>query len=220
LGERTWAEADQRPVLLVPVGSCEQHGPHLPLDTDTRIATALAEAAVARLTGAIVAPAIGVTASGEHTGFAGTLSIGTEALAAVLTELGRSADWSAGLVFVNGHGGNATAVSRAVRTLTADGRRALAWWPRVDGGDAHAGRTETSLLLHLAPAAVRLTLATPGRTEPIGELADRLMAEGVRAVSPNGVLGDPTDASAAEGTALFASLVDQLVAAVDAWRAP
>ena len=79
LGERTWAEAEHRPLLLVPLGSCEQHGPHLPLDTDTRIATALADAAAARLGGAAVAPAVGMTASGEHAGFAGTLSIGLTA---------------------------------------------------------------------------------------------------------------------------------------------
>ena len=73
------------------------------------------------------------------------------------------------------------------------------WSPRSPGGDAHAGRTETSLMLAIAPDAVRLELAEPGCTEPLESLLPRLRAEGVRPVSANGVLGDPTGASADEG---------------------
>ena len=83
-------------------------------------------------------------------------------------------------------------------------------------GDAHAGRTETSLLLAIDPGAVRLQLAEPGRTEPIATLLPRLRAEGVRPVSSNGVLGDPTGASAEEGRALLDALVRDLAAAVSA----
>lgn len=218
LGERTWGGvAADRPVVLVPVGSCEQHGPHLPLDTDTRIAAAVAAGAAARLAVTCVGPSVTVGASGEHAGFAGTLSIGVEALTTVLIELGRSADWSAGLVLVNGHGGNVAAVRRAIEVLTGEGRRALAWSAAVPGGDAHAGRTETSLLLALAPDLVDLGAAEPGRTEPLATLLPALRTEGVRSVSPNGVLGDPAGASAAEGRALLDALVDDLVAAVAAW---
>ena len=64
-----------------------------------------------------MAPPLTITASGEHQGFAGTLSIGNAAMADVLIELVRSADWSQGVVFVNGHGGNATAMARAAETL-------------------------------------------------------------------------------------------------------
>lgn len=218
LGERTWRSvAADRPLLLVPVGSCEQHGPHLPLDTDTRIAAAVAAGAAARLPGACVAPAVGIGASGEHAGFAGTLSIGVEALTVLLVELGRSADWSGGVVLVNGHGGNVVAVRRAVEVLTGEGRRVLAWSAAVPGGDAHAGRTETSLLLAQAPDLVVLGAAEPGRVEPLATLLPALRAEGVAAVSPNGVLGDPAGASADEGRALLTALVDGLVAAVAAW---
>ena len=69
------------PILVVPVGSCEQHGPHLPLHTDTVIATALARALAERRDDCVVAPALTITASGEHQGFAGTLSIGSAAMA-------------------------------------------------------------------------------------------------------------------------------------------
>jgi creatinine amidohydrolase len=223
LGAVVWTDLDtrsRRPIVAVPVGSCEQHGPHLPLDTDTRIAIALAEGlADAFEPGEVlVAPPLAITASGEHGQFPGTLSIGTEATARVLVELIRSADWSAGVVLVNGHGGNAEAVGQAVTTAAAEGRRVLPWWPRLAGADAHAGYTETSLMLAIAPRRVRLGDAAAGRREPVGELAAALRAEGVRAVSPNGVLGDPAGASATHGRVLLTRMVVDLVAAVDEWR--
>jgi len=213
LGSRTWPEVDRAPRpqwLLVPLGSCEQHGPHLPLDTDTRIAVAVADAAAARHDGALVAPPLAYGSSGEHAGFAGTLSIGQDALETVLVELVRSCDAFAGVVLVNGHGGNAAAVARAVTRLRAESRRVVAWWPAL-AGDAHAGRTETSLLLAVAPEVVRMDLATPGSVEPLSALLPRLRRDGVRAVSPNGVLGNPTGATAREGHQTLDALVDDLV---------
>jgi len=223
LGSVVWTDLHARlrqPVIAVPIGSCEQHGPHLPLDTDTRIAIALAEGlADAFEPGEVlVAPPLAITASGEHGQFPGTLSIGTEATAQVLIELIRSADWSAGVVLVNGHGGNADAVRQAAATATAEGRRVLTWWPRIRNGDAHAGYTETSLMLAIAPRRVRVDAAVAGRVEPVSELAAALRAEGVRAVSPNGVLGDPAGASATHGRVLLTRMVVDLVAAVDEWR--
>ena len=80
LVDRPWPDVG-RPIVLVPVGSTEQHGPHLPLDTDTTVAAVVAAELAARLTAdgidAVVAPAIAYGASGEHQGFAGTVSIGT-----------------------------------------------------------------------------------------------------------------------------------------------
>ena len=154
LGERAWPEIDGRPTLLVPVGSTEQHGPHLPLDTDARVAAAVAARAGGN--GALlVAPPVAYGASGEHEGFPGTVSIGHEALRLLLVELGRSAArWAGRLVFVNGHGGNVPTLVDAVRLLRYEGRDA-AWFACAPGGDAHAGRTETSLVLALAPALVR-----------------------------------------------------------------
>ena len=114
------------PALIVPLGSTEQHGPHLPLDTDTRIATAVARTAAERLTGDwMIAPAVCYGASGEHEGFAGTVSIGTAALRLLLIEYGRSAcRWAPRLVFVNGHGGNVQAVAEATALLRQEGRDA------------------------------------------------------------------------------------------------
>ncbi len=203
-------------VLLIPVGSLEQHGPHLPLDTDTRIAVALATAVADQRADALLAPAIAVGSSGEHEGFAGTLSIGADVLNLVLVELVRSNRDFAHVVFVNGHGGNLDPVRRASEQLIAEGHSVVAFSPSVPGGDAHAGRTETSLLLHLEPSVVRLDLAEAGATEPLAELLPTMRTGGVRAVSPNGVLGDPTGASAEEGAELFETLVDSLGACVAA----
>ena len=219
LVERTWQTVGS-PVLLVPVGSTEQHGPHLPLDTDTAIAIEvadrLAERARAAGTDAVVAPAIAYGSSGEHQAFPGTISIGTAALQLMLVELGRSTStWAPRTVFVNGHGGNLEALIAAVGVLRAESRDA-AWLPCApdDGGshDAHAGYDETAILLHLRPSSVRIDRIEPGATAPIGELLPRLRTEGVRPVSPNGVLGDPRTASPAAGESLLTAIVDA------AWR--
>jgi len=217
LGGSTWPETARRgPTLLaLPLGSTEQHGPHLPLDTDTRIAVALAERLARHRSDVAVAPALAYGASGEHQGFPGTLSLGTDALTTTLVELGRSADHFAGVVVVNGHGGNRDALERATAVLTGEGRRVLAWAPSVPGGDAHAGRTETSLLLALDPAAVRADRAEPGAVAPLPDLIGELRGQGVAAVAPNGVLGDPSGASADEGVALLDRLTADLVAAVE-----
>ncbi|MCM3885683.1 mycofactocin biosynthesis peptidyl-dipeptidase MftE [Frankia sp. R82] len=229
LGEVTWPElAGPRPLLVLPIGSLEQHGPHLPLDTDSRIAVAVATGLERRLTPLLVAPVLAFGASGEHAGFPGTLSLGTDALAHAVIEIVRSADeLASGVLLVNGHGGNVVGLRRAVTVLGAEGRQVLLWTPttalaRIAGvpapttagaGDLHAGRSETSLLLYLAPGAVRLDRATAGPTPPLAEL----VARGVAALSPSGVLGDPSGASADEGARLLAAYVDHAAELLLAW---
>jgi len=206
LAEVTWAGLPQRPLVLVPVGSTEQHGPHLPLGTDTLVATRVARR-LAESHGGYVAPAVSIGASGEHQDFPGVVSIGTVALQLVLVELVRSLSlWAGRVVLVNGHGGNVEAVTGAVDQLSDEGHR-VCWIPCTAGGDAHAGRTETSLMMHLAPWLVRPQRAEAGNTRPMSELLPELRAHGVRKVSPNGVLGDPAGASAAEGAELFEQMV-------------
>lgn len=201
--------------VLVPVGSTEQHGPHLPFDVDTVIARAVSAQAARGRDDVRLAPAVAYGASGEHQDFPGTVSIGTEALTATLIELGRSARlWAGRLVFVNGHGGNIDALDRAVALLREEGTD-VTWLP-CRHGEGHAGRAETSLMLHLDPARVDLGRAASGRTEPMRELLPRLRAEGVRAVAPNGVLGDPAGASAAEGEALLQRMADEIAAVLGA----
>ncbi|SFT63200.1 creatinine amidohydrolase [Geodermatophilus amargosae] len=215
LAGAAWPELPERPLLTVPLGSVEQHGHHLPSATDTVVAEAVTRAADLD---AVLAPALAYGASGEHEDFPGTVSIGTEALITLLVEYGRSAcRWAGRLLVVNGHGGNLDALRRAVPLLRTEGRDA-AWFPcGVPGGDAHAGRTETSLLLHVEPRSVRTDRSVPGVTTPISDLLPRLRAGGVRAVSPTGVLGDPAGASAEEGARLLADLAARLAAAVARW---
>jgi len=210
--------------VLVPVGSTEQHGPHLPLGTDTMIASAVAAGLAARVEpaspdpgsldrgpelAAVLAPALAYGSSGEHQGFAGTVSIGRDALELLLVELVRSlSTWAGRIVLVNGHGGNVPTLATAVTRLRAEGHP-VSWLPcAAPGADAHAGRTETSLLLHLAPGSVDLTLAEPGNTAPLAEIMGPMMRGGVAAVSANGILGDPTGASAREGLAILEAMVD------------
>jgi len=219
-------EAGPRRLLVVPVGSLEQHGPHLPMDTDTRIAVAVAARACAGRSGVGLAPAIAIGASGEHADFPGTLSIGSAALSTVLVELGRHASlhWPA-MLLVNGHGGNVTAIRDAMRKLSDEGRSCHVWHAAVrhaavgkenTGNDAHAGRTETSIMLALAPGDVRLGDAVPGENRTLAEIMPDLRARGVRQVSPSGVLGDPSGASAGEGEHLLGLLTADLGTALDA----
>ncbi len=189
------------------------------MDTDTRIASAVARGVAERLVGDwMLAPAIGYGASGEHQGFPGTVSIGTSVLQLVLVEYGRSAcDWASRLVFVNGHGGNVAAVAAAVTLLRREGRD-VGWCAcTVPGADAHAGHTETSVLLHISPEAVRAEEWVAGDETPLSDLMPRLRSGGVAAVSPVGVLGNPTTASADDGSLIFAEMVDTCTRRVAAW---
>lgn len=220
LAAARWPELGERvDVLLVPTGSCEQHGPHLPFATDAAVAQEVARRAAAALseqgTSVVCAPVLAYGASGEHQQFPGTLDIGHMALFRVLVELGRSATcWADRVLFVNGHGGNVPAIRAAVAQLRREGR-SVAWVPcEPAGADAHAGRAETSLMAAIAPETVRPDAAAAGATEPVEELLPQLLAGGVISVSANGVLGDPAGASAAEGESLLRQLVADTVAAV------
>jgi creatinine amidohydrolase len=169
---------------------------------------AVATGAAGDRPGVAVAPAVTFGASGEHAAFPGTLSIGTPALTQLFVELGRDAtrDWGA-VLLVNAHGGNHDAVDAALAKLRAEGRRCHAYHVTPAAGDAHAGRTETALLMYLDPTVVHHDVAAAGETRPVSQLMDRLRHDGVRSVTPNGVLGDPFGATAEEGERLLAELI-------------
>ncbi len=221
LSDLAWAAVKPQALVLVPLGSTEQHGPHLPLSTDTTIATAVAHA-VARRLGAqklgesvVVAPPINYGASGEHQDFPGTMSIGNQALVIHLIELARSmSSWAGRVVLVNGHGGNVRSLIRAVGDLIVEGHD-ISWTPcAADEMDAHAGHAETSLMLHLAPDLVRMSQATKGNLTPLEHLMPRILERGVSDVSATGVLGDPTLASATDGARIFALIVNDVTARI------
>ena len=205
----TWpavAEVAADSLLAIPLGSTEQHGPHLTFVTDTDVAVVLANV----LAGAAPrrrrrTPAPLRRRASTRPSWARCRSVA--AFEQVVVELVRGADAFAGVVLVSAHGGNAEPLASAVATLQREGRRVLAWSPSIRGADAHAGRTETSMMLALRPEAVAITRAEPGRLLT-RELMPELRAGGVASVSTNGVLGDPTGAvaPAAEGTARLDAL--------------
>lgn len=215
LATARWTEVDHsaRELLVIPIGSLEQHGPHLPMDTDARIASAVATHIHAQLPEVGLAPVISIGASGEHAAFPGTLSIGTPALQALVVELVRHAatTWRH-IMFVNGHGGNAVALQNAERLCSHEGRKITVHHLAVPDGDAHAGHTETCLMLHLAPQDVLVTQLEQGNITPIAQILPELRTMGVRPLSANGVLGDPTHATAAEGAQIFSAMVGRAVA--------
>ncbi len=208
-----WPRVEADRIVILPLGSTEQHGPHLPLDTDTVIATYVAAHVQEALgVGAVVAPAIPYGSSGEHQAFAGTISIGTEALEHLLVEWVRSVStWSQRLLIVNGHGGNINAVKGAERRLVSEGRTVMVCHCAAPGMDAHAGIAETSMMLAIDPDRVRMDDAVVGNTSRLAQLLPRLRTEGVRAVAPSGVLGDPTSASSDLGHRLLEEMIGSIL---------
>lgn len=204
-------------ILAVPLGATEQHGAHLPLSTDTDLAVALCDNLAAARADVLVAPAVPYGSSGEHAGFAGTLSIGQAATELLLVELGRSAtETFHRVLFVSAHGGNAEPVRRAVATLVAESREISVFEPRWHG-EPHAGAAETALQLTLRPDVVHMSRAVTGDQRPIGEVLPLMRSGGVRAVTGTGVLGDPTKATAEEGQVILKDLDTQLLTHLEAW---
>jgi creatinine amidohydrolase len=220
LPSRTTADERERAaeVAVLPIGSFEQHGPYLPLTTDTVIAATIA-AAVDAAYHVLRLPPITISCSHEHAAWAGTVSISATTLAAVVRDVSDSLDRSGvgALVLVNGHGGNYV-LSNVVQEAGPAGRR-MALFPSLEAwakahtaagivtpidSDMHAGELETSLLLHAHPHLVR-----PGY-ESGDHLADdreHLLTLGLRAYTESGVVGRPSPASAEKGRDVLASLV-------------
>ena len=202
-------------IMVLPLGAWEQHGAHLPLNTDSIIIDAVVQVAIQQsphTSRYVVAPTVTITASDEHAGFSGTLSTGTEALVHTVVAICRSASWARGVCLANGHGGNADALQLITSALLHEGITHSIWsLPAYVGGDMHAGHTETSLLLHLQPDSVRVDAMQTGASGSPADLVTSMRNGGVMSVSENGVLGDPTTATAAHGIEVLHLYVNSLV---------
>jgi len=224
-------------VLVLPIGAIEQHGPHLPLNTDLEIAEAVSRSAVERVGERLdcwLLPALAVSKSNEHAWSAGTLWLSTRTMLSVLEDIGRSVATTPAkkLVFVNGHGGNSSLLSGANRELRLKyGLQTFLTHPHMpadQGGTSsasemgmgvHGGDDETSVMLHLRPELVDMSLAVRRVPEKLasnkhvrfgGSVSFGWLSNDFHA---DGHIGDPTRATAERGMALFEGAVDGLCAA-------
>jgi len=207
--------------VVVAVGSTEQHGPHLPTMTDTRIGDAVVER-VARILGyTLKARSIPVGVSEHHLAFGGTVSLRPETLKLVLHDtidsLARCGFRR--IVILPTHGGNFATVRQTIDgaqdaypgvevTGYADLMGLMACLNSVSAdfgvsaeeAGGHAGENETSMMMALEPALVVSERFAPGYLGPAGEAEFKIIIErGMPALTPNGVLGDPRRASREKG---------------------
>ena len=227
-------DAGARTVIVV-AGSVEQHGPHLPCETDSVYGAEIARRVAVRLGGTLVAPILLPGVSDHHLGFAGTFTVPPELLVqqveAVIASLARMGVEH--VVLTSSHGGNFIPLSDAMPRIAqhAEGLGvavtpvlslgafvdALRKVPAERGLEqglsaVQADLIETSIMLHLRPDLVRMDLAEVGHMEDFD--IDALFRDGLRTITDNGILGDPRGATAELGAAIVAELEDYLIAGI------
>jgi creatinine amidohydrolase/Fe(II)-dependent formamide hydrolase-like protein len=240
LGELTWPEAQRRfkqtDLALLPVGAIEQHGPHLPLDTDAFDADYLCRAVAERCSHPkpLVLPLVPYGVSYHHDDFAGTISISPKTLSGLVHEIGLAAarHGITKLVIVNGHGGNSPALHFAAQLINRDAHiftcvdtgetsdtdiDALADTPN----DVHAGEIETSTSLAIRPELVNMDQAckfVPRSSSRYLDFSSKRSVDWyahVAKISPSGVLGDPTVASSEKGRKMWELMIEHLLGLIE-----
>jgi creatinine amidohydrolase/Fe(II)-dependent formamide hydrolase-like protein len=219
-------------ILCLPIGAIEQHGPHLPLDTDVIVAEELTRRIVARWGDELdlwQLPTVSISLSREHDWAPGTLSLSIHTFVALMREMARDiarALPARNLAIVNGHGGNRGVLDNLIHELRGDfALNACVLHPfdlsQVEIGasaaDVHGGKGETSVMLALAPQLVRRDLIAPAGAPPDGEAIAALIfdrgasfpwrSDDVR-FATNGVIGEAHGATAELGQAI----IDRVVA--------
>jgi creatinine amidohydrolase/Fe(II)-dependent formamide hydrolase-like protein len=239
-GQLTWPEARQRfqqvDIALLAVGSIEQHGPHLPLDTDAFDANylALRVAEACSDPKPLVLPGISYGVAYHHEDFKGTVSISNDTLSRLIYDIGISISRNGikKLVIINGHGGNGPALNHAAQMINRDAHIFVC----VDTGetsdvdiyslvetpnDVHAGEIETSTALAVRPHLVNMDLACREVPEFSSRYLDFTSKRGVswyaytHKISQSGVMGDPTKASVEKGKKIWEMMITHLVALIE-----
>jgi creatinine amidohydrolase/Fe(II)-dependent formamide hydrolase-like protein len=240
----TWPEAQRRlrstDLALLPVGACEQHGPHLPLDTDAWDANHLCLQVAERCSDPrpVVLPLIPYGVSYHHMDFSGTLSVGPDTLSRLVYEVGMSAarHGITKFLIINGHGGNIPTLQYAAQMINRDAHI----FTCVDTGDTsdadiakmtetrndvHAGEVETSTSLATRPHLVRMKAARKFVPKFSNQYLDFSSMRSVEwnthtaKISPTGVLGDPTRASREKGERMWEVMIRHLVDFVERLKA-
>lgn len=230
LARMTWEEAARLPadcVALLPVGAVEQHGPVLPLGTDAAIASHLARTAAER-GNRVLLPTLAVGVSHEHRQFPGTLAVSSDQLRDLAISLGRAlaSHGVRRLVFVNGHGSNATPLAEAALRLREESAYAFVfnWWQSIPEtlaalfprGDAHGGAVETSAMLVVDPESVRTSRMVHARADRGARSPWGRFVEGVQVAfdaaefSELGNVGDPSLADAEKGKRILSEAAECL----------
>lgn len=249
-GERTDAEIararDEDWLVLVPLGAIEQHGGHLPVDTDSAIATRVAVDVATRLGRTLVAPPIAWGYSAAHMGFPSTLTLRPETLTRLLEDICGSLLMSGfrRIAIVSAHGPNRPLATLFVREFMARHGLPIAALHYSDfgkavfaelrdsppGGELHGGEFETSLQLHLHPELVRRDRMAGELVDPVRHFgvstAARDIADGgpltigydIKARFPDGVMGDPSTATAEKGARIYDTIVANIASALDEFR--
>jgi creatinine amidohydrolase len=239
--EMTWPEIraaieEGCTTVVVGVGSTEQHGPHLPTMTDTRIGDEVAHRVARRLGSALQARTLPFGVSEHHLAFGGTVSLLPETLRAILRDHVHSLARCgfARVVFLPSHGGNFATVQEVIdeaRTthpgLVVTGfADLLAFAGFLEGASArfgisagasggHAGENETAMMLALEPTLVQRERFAAGYVGPLGEEQIQIiLGQGMTALTSNGVLGDPAEATAEHGEVYLEELADFLASKV------
>ena len=233
LDRMTWAEVKEeiqkgRDTVVVPFGSTEQHGRHMPLGTDAVLGDVIGWGLAERL-GAFLAPTVRFGCSEHHLAFTGTISLGEQTFRSIVTDVvaSLSVHGFRRLVLLPTHGGNFKPLAKAVaRIEPAKGVRILAFTDleglvnaavessKAFGVDAaksgaHSGEWETSLMLALKPELVKMDWAAEGFVGELSEIMSKVF-DGIQKLDQNGVLGDPRPATAEAGKKYLKDIIEFL----------
>ena len=250
--DMSWPETDSAAksgrVALIPVGSTEQHGPHLPTKTDAFLAEKICEkAAKKKPSESFVMPTVGYGYNEHHLDFPATIHINHETMIRFVIDIGKSLAHHGfeKIVLVNGHGSNMAPMEIASRRITLESNRSLCAsldylaiapevFDQLEGEDAHAGEIETSLMLYLDPDNVDMSKASRDWGFEKSRFINYGVVPGAKSfgtaggsvqfmdwwsrMSKTGTMGDPTKSSGEKGKKIFETCSEKLLQFVEEFR--